>query len=125
MDTKTTAAGAAGGEELDLGIDPPRSTGRTVQILVGAFDQEVKRRGGTASSQLRGRVGAAVKRLLGDGIPESVLLEAVVRAGARGRADIDSILAAPNGPQNAGRAERDRMFARWEQIVEQFEGRQS
>lgn len=121
-DEPTPAASAAVVALFD-GPPPAARTPHPVQVLVGAYDQEVKRRGGTASNQFRSRIGSAAKRLLADGIPEPLLLEAVITAARRGRADIDSILAAPNGPQNAGRAERDRMFARWDEIAEQFDGR--
>lgn len=114
------------GDELDLGIETPTRTANPVQVLVGAYADAVRARGGTASRSLLGSIGKAVKRLHGEGVPEPVLLAVVQQAAAKGRRDLDAILAAPNGPQTAyerHRVERDRMFARWEEIAQQIDGR--
>lgn len=122
------AVDPAGTEELELGLPAAPTVRNPVQVLVGAYADAVKGRGGTASRSLLGAVGKSVKRLVDEGVPEPVLLDVVVQAAAKGRRDLDTILAAPNGPLSAFERRqdaRDRMFARWHDVAARLDGRSS
>lgn len=88
------------GGAADSEPDADAERRRTVRTLVAAYVDVVTARGGQCTGSLLDSIGKNVKRVVEkDGIPEGVLLVAVRAAAAKGARSIDSILAAPDGPQ--------------------------